>query len=254
MTLALLPLLLPACAKPKSDTLIIGMEMKYPPFEMKDATGAPAGVSVDLARALAAHLGKPVRIEDMAFDSLIPMLKTGKVDLIVSSMTATAERAKSIDFSDPYATAGLCLLTGKDSRVRESGDLDQPGITVAVKSGTTGHVFTEAGLKHAGPRVLDDADACVVEVIQGKADAFIYDQLSILRYWKIHPDRTRALLSPIQTEPWAIGIRKGRPELLKSVNAFLADFRKSGGFDRLAAKHLAGEKREFEERGIPFLF
>jgi polar amino acid transport system substrate-binding protein len=78
--------------------LRVGMEMNYPPFEMRDAQGQPAGVSVDLARALAASLGRPIEFSDIPFNGLIPALKTGQIDLVISSMTATDERRQSIDF------------------------------------------------------------------------------------------------------------------------------------------------------------
>ena len=98
-----------AGAKP----LVVGMELAYPPFEMTDTSGKPAGVSVDLATDLAKSLGRPVVIQNISFDGLIPALKTGKVDLVISSMTATSERAKSIDFSDPYLATGPSDKLGK---------------------------------------------------------------------------------------------------------------------------------------------
>ena len=115
--------------------LIVGMELGYPPFEMTDTQGKPSGVSVDLATDLAKSLGRPVLIQNTAFDGLIPALKTGKVDLVISSMTATAEREKSIDFSDPYLSTGLCLLLKKDSAAQGIADLDKAGVKVAVKKG-----------------------------------------------------------------------------------------------------------------------
>src|SRR5690349_17251326 len=75
------------------DTLEVGMELAYPPFEMTDKNGTPTGVSVELAQMLGKALHKKVVIQNIAFDGLIPSLKTGKIDLIISSMTATEERA-----------------------------------------------------------------------------------------------------------------------------------------------------------------
>jgi membrane-bound lytic murein transglycosylase MltF len=76
-----------------------------------------------LAEALAAHLGRPLKIVPMEFSGLIPALKTGNIDLILSSMTATDERRKSIDFSNPYAFTGLALLVRKDSEIQSIEDL-----------------------------------------------------------------------------------------------------------------------------------
>lgn len=232
--------------------LVVGMELAYPPFEMTDAQGQPAGVSVDLARALGAALGREVRIENMAFDGLIPSLKTGKIDLILSSMTATAERAQSIDFSDPYLQTGLCLLVAKDSAVQSIADLDTKGMTVAVKKGTTGHAYAGKGLQQARVLVLDKEAAAVLEVVQGKADAFIYDQMSTYSNWQRNQQTTRALLKPFQQESWAIGIRQGNDQLKAEINAFLKQYRAAGGFEKLGDTWLKEQKEQFRQLGYPF--
>src|SRR4051812_37554598 len=84
--------------------LRIGMELSYPPFEMTDEQGRPTGVSVDLAQELGKALGREVKIENIPFHGLIPALQTSKIDLVISSMTATPERAQSIAFSEPYVS------------------------------------------------------------------------------------------------------------------------------------------------------
>src|SRR5271156_191968 len=132
--------LLAGCAPKSHSQLIVGMELSYPPFETTDPQGQPAGVSVELARDLGKFLGREVEIQNISFDGLIPSLQTRKIDLILSSMTATEERSKTIAFSDPYLSTGLCLLVGKNSTIQNMAEADQPGRTLAVKQGTTGHV------------------------------------------------------------------------------------------------------------------
>lgn len=234
--------------------LIVGMELAYPPFEMTDPQGQPAGVSVSLARALGEHLGRKVVIQNIPFNGLIPALKTGKIDLIISSMTATAERAQSIDFSEPYLSTGLCLLVRRDSPIRGIADADAPQHTIAVKQGTTGHMYAAQHIRQAQTLVLDKETACVLEVAQGKADAFIYDQMSTFKNWQQHPETTQAILAPFQTESWAVGLRKGNHKLREEVNAFLVEFRKKGGFDELGERYLKEQKEAFRQRGIPFYF
>jgi polar amino acid transport system substrate-binding protein len=246
--------LLFGCAPKAHDKLIVGMELSYPPFEMTDEKGTPTGVSVDLAQALGKYLGREVQIENIPFDGLIPALKTGKIDLIISSMTATPERAQSIAFSEPYLKTGLCLLAGKNSTIQTLQDLDQSGKTVAVKQGTTGHSYAADHIKQAKVLVLDKESACVLEVVQGKADAFIYDQMSTYQNWKRNEDTTRPILNPFKEESWAIGVRKGNDELLAKVNAFLADFRAKNGFDALGDRYLKEQKEAFRKMGYPFYF
>jgi polar amino acid transport system substrate-binding protein len=241
-----------AVAAEARDTLIVGMELAYPPFEMTDVKGEPTGVSVDLAHALGKALGKKIVIQNMAFDGLIPSLKTGKIDLIISSMTATAERAKSIDFSDPYLQTGLCLLVNKESPIQTIADLDRPGRKVAVKKGTTGHTYAAGHIKRAEVLVLDKEAAAVLEVVQGKADAFIYDQMSTYQNWQRNQKTTRALLTPFQQESWAVGLRKGNDALKNQINGFLRDFRARGGFDQLGNRYLKEQKQQFKRLGYPF--
>lgn len=241
-------------AADKKESLRVGMELAYPPFEMTDEKGTPTGVSVDIATALGAFLGQPVVIQNTPFDGLIPALKTGRVDLIISSMTATPERAKSIDFSDAYLKTGLCLLVRKDAVGNSIADFDAPGRVIAVKKGTTGHVYTAQHAMKAKVLVLDKESSCVLEVVQGKADAFIYDQMSTYQNWKRNEETTRPLLKPFQEESWAVGVRKGNESLRAQVNAFLKDFSAKGGFARLSDKYLKEQKEAFEKLNIPFFF
>ncbi len=234
--------------------LIIGMELNYPPFEMTDADGNPTGVGVDLAHALGTYLHREIEIQNMPFEGLIPALKTGRIDLIISSMTATDERRQSIDFSDPYLSTGLSILVRKDSSIQGIGDLDKPGVNVVVKTGTTSATYARDHLTHANVLVFPEDSTCALEVIQGKADAFIYDQMSIYQFAKKHPESTRGLLAPFQHESWAIGIRKGNTALATQVNAFLKDFRDHHGFDALGDKYLKADKEAFRQMGFPFYF
>ncbi len=233
--------------------LRVGMDLKYPPFEMQDKAGNPDGVSVRMAEALAENLGRPLKIVPMDFSGLIPALKSRNIDLIISSMTATDERRASIDFSHPYAFTGLALLVRKDSDIRSAEDLSRPGITVAVKATTTGEGWAIRNLPKAQSVVFEDPTACVLEVVQGRADAFIYDQLSVYEYAKVNPDTTRGLLQPIVEESWAIGLAKGDDKLRGQVNEFLTGFREQDGFSKLGDEYLAEQKKFLEESGIPFI-
>ena len=114
-----------ACGKKKYDStldkvldtgeLVIGTEPEFPPFESKDENGNYVGFDMDMARELAKDLGVKLRIEEMSWDSLPAALSTGKIDLIVSGMTITEERAESRAFTKPYFHTVLCLLVHKDS-------------------------------------------------------------------------------------------------------------------------------------------
>jgi len=237
----------------ESGVLRVGMELGYPPFEMLDEKGNPDGVSVRMAEELAKHLGKKLQIVPMDFSGLIPALQTGQIDLILSSMTENEERAKSIAFSEAYAFTGLAMLVGKDSELKGVEELNDEGKVISVKATTTGEMWAVKNLPKAKRVVFEDATACVLEVGQGRADAFLYDQLSIFRYAKENAATTKGLLKPFVEEKWAIGVAKENGKLLEEVNVFLREFRKKNGFAELGDRYLGEEKRFLEEQGIPFI-
>jgi polar amino acid transport system substrate-binding protein len=234
--------------------LVVGMEMSFPPFEMLDSSGKPSGVSVDLAEAMGKSLNRPIRFENIPFDGLIPSLKTGKIDLIISSLTMTEDRKKSIDFSDPYLKMGLAILANKNTNIQSINDVDKTGRNVAVKKGTTANIYAMQHFKNAKVLVFNDESACAIEVGEGKADCFIYDQISVFQNWKRHEDRTRAILQPFEQEEWAMGLRKGDDVLRKQVNDFIKQFKEAGGFEQLGEKYLSENKKAFDDLGIPFYF
>lgn len=256
----LLASILTACHKspPTSDfnshPIVVGMDLSYPPFETIDSHGNPSGISPDLANALGETIHRSVKIENIPFTGLIPSLLTGKIDLIISSMTDTPEREKTIAFSNPYLSIGLAVLAGSKSGLSNTKNLDQMGITYAVRQGTTGQVWAQEHLKNAKVLILDKESSAVLEVIQKKADGFLYDQMSVWKNNQEHPEETVALLEPVQRESWAIGLRHGDLELLTQVNAFLKSFRAAGGFDRLGNLYLKDQKEAFAKAGIPFYF
>lgn len=236
--------------------LVVGMELAYPPFEMSDKDGKPSGVSVDMAYALGKYLNREVKIENIAWDGLIPSLKTGKVDIIISSMTITQERKKTIDFSDPYAQSSLAILANKDSNINTINDLNQKGKTVAVKKGSTGHIYARDNLKNANILVFDKENACVLEVVQAKADGFIYDQLTIYKNWSKHQESTKPILVSFQKdfEYWGIALRQGEPELKAQVNDFIKKAKGDKTFDNFSYKYLKDARETFDKLGIPFFF
>ena len=247
---------LPSCGDSEPLLFTIGMDMTYPPFEFKNEKGEPDGVDVKIAEALARSLGhNNFRLEAYPFEGLIPALQAGKIDLVISAMTATDERRKSIDFSDPYAFTAIAMLVQSDSAIQKPDDLKvkQQGLRIVAKIGTTGESYTREELKEAKLTTFDDEIACVLEVAQKRADVFIYDQLSIYAYWKKNQETTRPVLQPIREESWAIGIKKGKAALLASVNAFLKDFRAGGNLAKLGDQYLAEEKKALEGMGIPFI-
>ena len=241
--------------EPAKSTLTAAMELAYPPFETKDDAGNPSGIAVDFMQDFADQYGYDLVVENTAWDGLIPSLQTDKADVVISSMTITPERAEVVDFTDPYAMAQLAILANAGSGITQASDLNQLGRKVAVKTGSTGDVYATKNFPEAEIVRLADESACVTEVVQGKADGFLYDQLTIYRNNLANPDTTEAIFIPFQDpESWGIAVKKGDAELLDQLNEFIAQSKEDGEFDRLTKKYLAEEKQAFDEHQFKWFF
>lgn len=236
-------------------TLTVAMELAYPPFETRDEAGNASGISPAFMQKFADEYGYDLIIENTAFDGLIPSLQTNKADAVMSSITITDEREAEVDFTDPYAVAQLAILANAQSGIDDIDDLNQDGRTVAVKTGSTGDVFATKNLTNAQIVRLADESACVTEVVQGRADGFLYDQLTIYRNNQANPDTTKAVFIPFQDpEYWGIAVADGNDELREQLNEFIAQCKEDGTFDELTQEYLADEKAAFDELGFRWFF
>lgn len=247
ITLAILSLFVMACGqkseveavkKEKKPPLKVGMELKWPPFETIDENGNPVGISVDMAYELGKALGREVEIVDVAFGSLIPALETKKIDIIIASMSITEERAKKINFSEPYFYFSLITLLNKESGITTKSELfGKEGVRfVGPKSFVALKIPAEKANKPV-LREFDDKSSAVLEVVQGKADAFIIDAIAASEFNMRYPDQTVILWDPVQQSKIGMGLRKDDTELLDQVNKFISELNTNGVYDRLAAKY-----------------
>lgn len=236
-------------------TLTVAMELAYPPFETRDEAGDAYGISPAFMQKFADAYGYDLVIENTAFDGLIPALQTDKADAVMSSITITDEREAEVDFTDPYAVAQLAILANAQSGIDSIDDLNQPDKTVAVKTGSTGDVYATKNLTNAQIVRLADESACVTEVVQGRADGFLYDQLTIYRNNQANPDTTEAVFIPFQDpEYWGIAVADGNDELRAQLNEFIAQCKQDGTFEELTQEYLADEKAAFDELGFRWFF
>jgi polar amino acid transport system substrate-binding protein len=254
LLIGVLVLLMAGCSAKNKQKLVVGMELAYPPFETKDNQGQPYGVSVDIAKEFGKYLGREVEIQNINWTGLIPALQTGKVDMVISSMTITAKRKESVDFSNAYAKAYLAFLVTKNSDVSTAADLNDASKTIAVKTGSTGDTYVTANYPKATILRLDDESAAMAEVLNNRATAFIYDQLTIYRNVLANESKLKAVYIPNQqAEEWCAAFKKGS-DLSEKFNAFLIKFKKDGGFTQLTEKHLKEEKKTFDTMGFTFFF
>jgi len=237
MRVAVLFLLLLGCGEAKhyestldkvleTKVLVVGTEPEFKRFETKSPNGEIVGFDMDMVKLLAEDLGVTLKIEEFSFSALIPSLVNGKIDLIVSGMTATEERSKTVTFTDPYFYTKLCLLVHRGSGIARASDAN--GKRIVVKEGTTGHMHAPELFPDSELTVLPGEAACANEVATGKADAFLYDHLSIFEAAKQHSQTTFAIYESLSEEPYAMAVRHGDTKFRDRINAFLAKIREDG--------------------------
>ena len=200
------------------------MEPGYMPFEMKDKRGRIIGYDVDMAKRMAKEMGVKLKLLPTAWDGIIAALVTGKCDIIMSGMTITQQRNLKINFADPYVVVGQTILMSKDleGKIKTAKDIDKKEYTIVTKLGVTGEMATRKFFKNAKIITFETESDAASEVLNGRADAFVYDQpYNILFMSDKGKGKLIHLDKPLTYEPLGWAIRKGDPDFLNWLNNFL---------------------------------
>lgn len=227
-----------------SAPLRIGLEAAYPPFETKTSAGEFEGFDIDLVRRIGKELGREVEIQDLQFDTLLLKLAAGDLDLVCSGLSFTEERAKKVDFSKPYIHLPMGVLLSKEKAgdIASADGLNQEGVQIVVQRGTTGAKKAHARFPKASIREYDTSNDAANELVIGRANAFVYDVITIFDWHRRHPDATRVLQESLGAEQYCIAFRKGS-DLRASVDAFLTAPANRAWFDAQEAKWFDEEQR-----------
>jgi polar amino acid transport system substrate-binding protein len=242
-----------------NNTLKVGMDLRWPPFETVDKDGNPTGISVDLAYELGEYLGREVEIIDLEFGSLITALETNEIDIIIGSMSITEDRAQKINFSDPYFYFPLITVLNKDfyDMYMPETKEDLFGITEeVVYVGPKSFVslsIPQAEATNPTIHEVNDSNAAILEVVAGTSDAFIISASSAAGYASENPDTTVLMWDPITASPIGMGMRKGDTELLADVNEFISMLGDAGGvYEMLAEKYDDVIAEQLPGQGLSF--
>ena len=227
----------------KRGELLVGMEAGYQPFEMQDEKGNIVGFDVDMAyemgKAIFGEGGeKKVKLINTAWEGIIPALMTHKFDIIMSGMTVLQSRNLKINFCTPYYYIGQVLLINKKDadKVKDYRDLNKKGAIITSKLGVTGAFTAEKLMPNATLRLFKTEAEGALQVANGLADGFIYDEPQVRVFAAMYRDKTVGLYEPLTYEPLAWAIRKGDPDFLNWLNNFLAQVRGDGRWDQLKEK------------------
>ncbi|MFW6386779.1 MAG: basic amino acid ABC transporter substrate-binding protein [Bacillota bacterium] len=220
-----------------AETYTVGTNATFPPFEYVEDDEV-VGFDIDLIKAIGEHQGFDVEVTDISFDSLIPSLNTGNIDIITAGMTITDERAEQVNFSDPYFVADQSIVVREDSDKNLAvlyGDSD-----IGVQTSTTGDLWVTENLEEeeilTGEISRYDSYVMVLnDLTNDNLDAVVLDTPVAEKYSEA---RDVKIVGEIKTgEEYGIAVRKDDEELLEKINEGLEQVKESGEMDELIEEH-----------------
>ncbi len=223
----------------KKGELRVGFEAGYMPFEMTDQKGKFVGFDIDMAKEMAKAMGVKFVPVNTAWDGIIPSLITDKFDIIMSGMTVTQERNLKVNFADPYIIVGQTILLNKkhEGEVQSYKDLNDSKFIVTSKLGTTGEMAVKRKIPKATYKSFETETEAALEVVNGKADAFVYDLPYCVVFMANQGGGKLVFLDePFTFEPLAWAINKGDPDFLNWLNNFLRQVKNDGRYDMIYNK------------------
>ena len=224
-----------------SGKLTMATEATFPPYEYYDGD-AIVGIDVEVAQAIAAKLGMELEVTDIAFDSIIPGIQTGKYDMGMAGMTVTDERKEQVNFSDSYATGVQVVIVKDDSAITSVDDLfaDGANTVVGTQAGTTGFIYATSDIEDAGlgtVKSFGKTTDAVEALKNGQVDCVILDNEPAKALVAAN-EGLHILDTEYAVEDYAIAIAKENTDLLDKINAALTELKDDGTLQSIVDKYI----------------
>ncbi|MGB6242992.1 MAG: transporter substrate-binding domain-containing protein [Castellaniella sp.] len=225
--------------------LTVGMLVDFPPYGIMNTDNQPDGYDADVAKILAKDLGVKVKIMPVTGPNRIPYLLTDKVDMLVASLAITPERAKQVQFSQPYSAAQIVVFGEKGQAISGPEGLSGKRIGVA-RASTQDIAVTKIAPKDADIRRFDDDASAMQALLSGQVDAIGCSTTVAAGIAQRAPDRFDNKFVLLQQE-MAVAIRPGQPETLKAVNEVISRNIQNGTFSQSYQKWLGSPLPELKQ-------
>ena len=214
--------------------LVMVTEAGFAPYEYRDSNGI-VGVDVDIAHEIASAMGKKLEIKDVAFDSLINELNSGKADFAAAGMSISEERKKEVDFSIEYVSSKQVIVVRKDyNKIKSASDLD--GKTISVQLGSVADSYVNNNYKNSKIVRQKKFLSAAEDVKAKKADCIVMDELPAKELVKNNSELT-ILSIELFTDKYAIAVKKGNTELLNKINEVLEKLIEEGKIEEFIINH-----------------
>lgn len=226
-------MLVASCGKKDDNKLIMVTEAGFAPYEYY-SNGEIVGVDVDIAKEIAASMGKELVIKDIAFDSIINEVKTGKADFGAAGISYSEERAKNVDFTINYSTSKQVVIVKNDSGITNIGDIN--GKKIAVQLGSIADTYVSSTYKDASVVRQKKYLAAIEDLNTGKVDCVVMDLLPAEQILKTNSG-LKILDGALVEDSYGMIVKKGNKELLNNINKVLEKLKNEGKIDEYIIKH-----------------
>ena len=220
----------------KEGKLVVGTASGYPPYEFVDTSVGEkkvTGIDMELAQKVADKLGVKLEVQDMTFQSLLASITTGKIDIAISAITPTAEREKTVDFSDSYLVGKHTLLVRKEDAGKYKTLADFNGKKIAVQKSSLQEKLTNEQIKDAQVVALTKVPDALLELQQGKVDAVPVQSIVGGQYLITNPDLAPTnVFFKIDSKGSSVAVPKGNEDFIKIVNEVIKENRDNGNIDK----------------------
>ncbi|PQA75706.1 ABC transporter substrate-binding protein [Rhodoferax sp. TS-BS-61-7] len=237
----------PAAAAPAPEVgpLKVAIDPTYEPFTFKSADGTPTGFDVDVANALCEQIKRKCEFVEQVWDSMIPGLNAKKYDVIISSMSATDERKKEIDFTDKYYQTPSRIVLKKGTKFTDLASLK--GKKIGVLKGSTQEKYAMDNLKPVGVVVnsYEAQDQVYLDIKSGRLDGTVADFLEVTGGFLSKPEGAKyEFVGPVLSDVKyfagaAVALRKGEDKLKGELNEAIKTIRSNGTYKTLNDKYFA---------------
>ena len=226
--------------------LRMGTNATFPPYEYMDENNEVAGIDAEIAAAIADKLGMELEITDMAFESLIPALQAGTIDIVLAGMTVDPERAEQVNFTDTYATGVQVVIVPENSDIapveNEEGamEVDLTGKTIGVQTGTTGDLYCTDDYGQEFVKQFDNGPLAVAALMNGQVDCVVIDNEPAKNYVAAN-EGLKILDTAFANEDYAAAIAKDNTELFEQVNTAIQELKADGTIQTIIEKYILAE-------------
>lgn len=219
----------------------IATDPTYPPMEVIDEdTGEIVGFDIDVMNAICEEINCIPEFINTAWDGIFAALQQGEFDLVMSGVSITEERDKTMDFSDPYLVVSQAILLRVEDEGMTVEDFKAGGHRLASVTGTTNAILAEEIVGRENVNLYDLFSAAIQSVQNGDVDGVVIDGTSAVAYEQQFAGELTVGITGLQTDPLGIVMQEGDP-VVDAINAGLAAIRESGKLDELISKYWAAE-------------